>query len=36
MIQAFKNDMNKSFKGIQENIIKQEKKINKTVLDMKM
>jgi uncharacterized protein YoxC len=35
MIEAFKEDMNKSFKEIQESIFKQVKDMNKTVQDLK-
>ena len=36
MIEAFKEEMNKSIKEIQENIIKQVKDMNKTVQHLKM
>jgi hypothetical protein len=36
VIEAFKEDMNKSLKEMLENTIKQVKKIKKTVLGMKM
>ena len=36
MIEAFKEEMNKSLKEIQENTIKQVKEMNKTVQDLKM
>ena len=36
MIEAFKEEMNKSLKEIQENTIKQMKGINKTVKDLKL
>ena len=36
MIEAFKEEMNKFLKEIQENTIKQVNKINKTVQDLKM
>lgn len=36
MIEVFKEEMNKSLKELQENTIKQVKKINKTVQDLKV
>ena len=36
MTEAFKEEMNKSLKEIQENTIKQVKEMNKTVQDLKM
>ena len=36
MIEAFKEELNKFIKEIQENIIKQVKEMNKTVEDLKM
>jgi hypothetical protein len=36
MIQAFKDEMNKSLKEIQENTIKQVNEINKIVQDLKV
>lgn len=36
MIEAFKEEMNRSLKEIQENTIKQVKEVNKTVQDLKM
>jgi hypothetical protein len=36
MIEAFKEEMNKSLKEIQENTIKQMKERNKTVQELKM
>ena len=36
MTEAFKEEMNKSLKEIQENTIKKVKEINKTVQDLKM
>ena len=36
IIEAFKKEMNKFLKEIQENIIKQVKEMNKTVQDVKM
>lgn len=36
IIEAFKEEINKSFKEIQKNTYKQVKKMNKTVQDLKM
>ena len=36
IVEAFKKEMNKFLKEIQENIIKQVKEMNKTVQDVKM
>jgi archaellum component FlaC len=36
MIEAFKEELNKFIKEIQENIIKQVKEMNETVEDLKM
>jgi hypothetical protein len=36
MVGFFKEEMNKSFKEIQENTVKQVKEVNKTVQDLKM
>jgi hypothetical protein len=36
MREAFKEEMNKSLKEVQENTIKQVKEINKTIQDLKM